>query len=53
MIGKSIGLYAVNDAELINVLAYSQLCKDEDSKHVRVKGKKRLTEASRFYLKID
>ena len=48
VIGKSIGLYARNDAEVINVLIYSQLCKDEGLKQVRVRGKKRLMEASRF-----
>ena len=47
-IGKSIGLYAENDAEVINTLTYFQLCKDEGLKNVRVRGKKGLMEVSQF-----
>ena len=49
VIRKSIGLYAENDAEVINVLAYSELCKDKGSKHMRVRSKKGLMEASWFF----
>ena len=48
VIGKSTSLYAENVAKVINVLTYSQLCKDEGLKHLRVKGKNGLMETSRF-----
>ena len=34
VIRKSIGLYAENDAEVINIMIYSQLCKDEETQSI-------------------